>query len=302
MKFSIQSISTSRFGIAMALVIGRFVPPRYGFRLSEQIARRIASRKTDSIVQAVRSNQWVVSGGKLTPEQLDQAVLDTFRHHTRCLYRYYRHLYNPSSSESFIEKTPLYTETIKNSQVNENPSIVVGIHMSNFDLVAYGAVRHGLKGFALALSEPTKGHEWQYKIRRKYGFEVVPASLSTIRQAERRLKQGETVLTGCDRPLNKSKYRPRFFGRPAALPVLHIHLALRTNVPVLVAAPMLDSDGIFRILASNPIYMDSYSNRNDAILKNAEKVLRVAEDFIRREPQQWVMFLPVWPEVQAEVP
>lgn len=302
MKLNLQSISNSRFGIALALGIGRFVPPAFGFKLSELIARGIASRKAESMVRAVRVNQWVASDGKLSSEQLDQAVLNTFQHHTRCLYMYYRHLYDPSSPDNLFEMTPRFAEIINNSQRNQKPSVIVGIHMSNFDLAAYSAAINGLQAIGLALSEPSGGHQWQYDIRRKYGFDVVPASLATIRQAEKRLKQGGTVLTGCDRPLLKSKYSPRFFGRSAALPVIHIHLALRANVPVIVIAPMMDPDGVFRVHASNPILMDGYPDKRTSITKNAEKVLQAAEEFIRQEPQQWVMFLPVWPEAQAEMP
>lgn len=302
MKFDLQSFTSSRLGIAIALGIGRFIPPRFGYPLSEMIARWIVSNKKSRMVKAVRTNQWVVSQGKMNAEQLDEIVYKTFRHQTRCLYMYYRHLYNPKTSEELIEITPKLAEVIHKSRNNKNPTVLVGLHMSNFDLVAYAASRHGLNALGLALGDPTAGHQWQYEIRQSYGFDVVPANISSIRLAEKRLREGGTVLTGIDRPLLKSKYHPRFFGQPTTLPVIHIHLATRTNVPVIVVAPIMDSDGIFRVLASDPIIMENHTDKQTTVTRNAEKVLEVAEGFIRQVPYQWVMFYPVWPSALEAVP
>lgn len=302
MKINFQRLSTSRFGIAIALGIGRFIPPSVGYRLMDIIARRISSSKDDSMIQALRANQWVAANGSLSSEQLDNIVYDTFHHHTRCLYTYFRGLSNPSAMDNLVEMTPDFERLVENSKGREKPSVIGGLHMSNFDLAAYILSMQGLHALALALDNPESGHQWQYRIRRKYGFEVVPASMATLRQAERRLLEGKTVLTGIDRPIPESKYPLMFFNRPAYLPVMHVHLALRTKVPVVVAATIMGDDGIYRICASDPIPMVHYPDRKTAMIKNAENVLRVAEDFIRKWPRQWVMFLPVWPEALKEVP
>jgi lauroyl/myristoyl acyltransferase len=302
MKFDLRSFSSSRLGIAIALAIGRFVPPRIGYPLTETIARWLVSKKQSNMVQAVRANQWMVSQGGMTADQLDEIVYKTFRHQARCLYMYYRQLYDPKTSEGLVEITPKFAEVIKQTRDNINPTMLVGLHMSNFDLLAYAASRYGLNALGLALGDPTSGHQWQYEIRQSYGFNVVPANVSTIREAEKRLREGGTVLTGIDRPLPKSKYHPRFFGHPAILPVIHIHLATRTNVPVVVVAPIMDADGIFRVLASDPIIMENHSDKQTTVTKNAERVLEVAEGFIRQAPYQWVMFFPVWPSALEKMP
>jgi hypothetical protein len=48
--------------------------------------------------------------------------------------------------------------------------------------------------------------------------------------------------------------------------------------------------------------MDSYPEPEAGMLHNAEKVLAVAEEFIRQAPQQWSVPLPVWPQVMDLVP
>lgn len=302
MKFDLQSFTSSRLGIALALGIGRFLPPRFGFPLTERIAKWLVLNKKVEMVRAVRANQWVVANQSVSSEDLDELVYMTFRHQIRCLYLYYRHLYDPSTSKDLIEITPEFARVIERSKENTDPTVLVGLHMSNFDLVAYNAAQHGLDALGLALGNPSAGHEWQYEIRRKYGFNVVTAGIDTIRQAEKRLKKGGTVITGIDRPLEVSKYHPKFFGHSAALPVIHIHLALRTNTPVRLITPIMDEHGIFKVLASDSISMDNFGDKKTTITKNAEKVLAVAEEFIRMAPYQWVMFLPVWPTVTSALP
>jgi lauroyl/myristoyl acyltransferase len=48
--------------------------------------------------------------------------------------------------------------------------------------------------------------------------------------------------------------------------------------------------------------MDAYPDRRIEGVRNAEKILKIAEEFIRLAPQQWSMTLPVWPEALDQVP
>jgi hypothetical protein len=48
--------------------------------------------------------------------------------------------------------------------------------------------------------------------------------------------------------------------------------------------------------------METHPDRETEALRNAERVLRVAEGFIRQAPAQWSVSLPVWPDMLARVP
>lgn len=109
-------------------------------------------------------------------------------------------------------------------------------------------------------------------------------------------------MTGIDRPDVSYLYRPKFFGRPAAVPVHHIFLALKAHVPVILAATIKQSDEKYHLFFSEPIEMQPHPDRHQEIVLNAENVLRVAEDFIRHYPTQWAMTFPVWPEAMDQVP
>ncbi|HLO17530.1 MAG TPA: hypothetical protein VK206_22045, partial [Anaerolineales bacterium] len=89
---------------------------------------------------------------------------------------------------------------------------------------------------------------------------------------------------------------------PAALPMHHIFLATKAHIPLVIAVTNLQQDGKYHTFASDLIEMDDYSDPEVGALRNAEKVLSVAETFIRQAPQQWSVPLPVWPEIMNLVP
>lgn len=299
---SIQSITNSRFGLAFALGIGKFLPPKIGLGVSKFVGRKIAGRKDDLSVKAVRANLWVVTGENLSADELDQMVVKTFMNQARALYLLYRNFRNPARMKKLVRFTPEFQKVIDISQAKSEPLMIVGVHTSNFDLVAYSAVSQGLRAYSIGVSNPGSGYQWQYRMRREAGWEVVSASKSAVREAERRFQMGESVLTGIDRPLPKTNYVTNFFGRPAPVPVMHIRLAVKSQVPVIVISTFMDDDGVYTMHASERIFMQPHPDRHTEIVQNAEAVLHTAEKFILRDPTQWMMFLPVWPEALNEVP
>ena len=142
----------------------------------------------------------------------------------------------------------------------------------------------------------------EFELRRRIGMNLVPTSVSALRQAVRHLERGGLVLTGIDRPVSRPRLHPRFFGQPAPLPTHHIHIALKAGVPVVVMAAFRQEDGTYKVLNSELMEMEQNQDLDPAILQNAEKVLEQAEHFIRLAPQQWNVPLPVWPELMSKVP
>jgi KDO2-lipid IV(A) lauroyltransferase len=212
-------------------------------------------------------------------------------------YDLFHYLDNPEMLHNQVDYSPRAHETILNSQVSEQGVVVLGVHMSSFDAVMQATAHKGLRAMALSLPQPDEAVEWQHNYRRKAGVEILPASVSNIRQIIRRLKDGETALTGLDRPMPNPKYRPRFFGRPANVPVHYIPLAIKAKVPVVVMAAIRRKDGTYQVLSSDYLELQPHTNRQAELVQNAEKVLRVAEGFIRQAPQQWAIVQPVWTDI-----
>lgn len=253
------------------------------------------------MVQVVRANQWVVHGGQASDKQLDQTVSETFRNTARCIYDHYHYQGNPEAMLRLIDISPEALAVIEHTRARQEGMVIVGVHMSNFDMVLQAAGLRGLDVQTISLPQPKGGYRLQNYLRQQHGLLVTPASVASLKQAVERLQAGGSVLTGLDRPTPQGKYRLQFFGRPASLPVHHIYLAMKARVPVYVFAATFAEDGMYHIHAAGPIHMRSYRNHTTAVERNAEAVLQVAESFIRQAPQQWSMFFPVWPEALQEI-
>jgi lauroyl/myristoyl acyltransferase len=302
MKLDLQQIINNPFAVRLAFFLGKGIPPRIGYPLCNAIGNWSATRHNSKVTQAVRVNQWVARGANLDKETLDQAVRETLQNNVRDLYNLYHYVQKPEATQRLIHLNPLACELVDRPEYDKRGLVIVGLHLSGFDLILQSICRQGFKGMILTLPDPQGGRWVEYEMRKKTGMNLIPTSVSTLRQAVRHIKKGGMVLTGIDRPIPGSKYRPRFFERPAPLPIDYIYLASKAHVPVVIMAAIQQTDGKYRVLSSEPIEMESDSDRERGILHNAENVLKQAEIFIRLAPQQWNVPLPLWPDLLENVP
>jgi KDO2-lipid IV(A) lauroyltransferase len=303
MAARIERVINSQAGLNLAASLARAAPPWLGYALAGLVARWISSRRHSEPVKAVRSNQWVVGGEQLSEPALDVAVQGVFQSAARSIYELYHYIQDSETPERFFSIHPSFKSLMGRPEFDQTGLVVAGLHISNFDLaLQWICSMNWIKPLVLTIPNPQDGRQLEFEIRKKTGMNLVPASMHGIRQAIHHLKMGGTVATGIDRPVYDSPHRPLFFGRPASLPIHYIHLALAAHVPVILVACRLEKDGLYHLLASAPIEMDSYPGRKDELVQNAEKVLSTAEDYIRLTPDQWVITQAVWPDVVNLVP
>jgi lauroyl/myristoyl acyltransferase len=250
----------------------------------------------------MRANQWVVRGETLEGEALDRAVRETLRHSARSIYDLYRCLQHPQAAQKSIEMDPSTRLLFQRPEFEDRGLVVAGLHLGNFDLILHSMSMKGIKPLVLTIPNPRGGRNMEYESRKKAGANMLPVSVGTLRQALRHLQQGGMVATGIDRPIPEPGIRPRFFGRPASLPVHHIFLAIKAKVPVMVVTTIHQPDGTHRVYSSGLVEMDPHPDRETEMPRNAEKVLGLAEEFIRKVPGQWLVPFPVWPEMADSVP
>ena len=298
---NLQSIINSRLGIGLALTLGRTVPPRIGNRVAQFFADWISGRKDSMIVQVMRANQWVVHRENITTAQLDQSVREAFRKTARGIYSHYHYMDKPDALQRSVQYSPIVEEYIRKSQQGIAGLMIVSIHTAIFDFVLNAGVRRGFNALLLGLPNFEGGFEWQNKIRHQTGVKILPSSKSNFRLAIEHLKSGGTVVTGIDRPVPGLRLQPCFFGRPAALPVFHIQIALRAQVPIVVLAALEGPEGVYQVFGTDPIPLDAYEDRQTEIVANANKILSYAERYIEKDPTQWSIYHPVWPGAMDEL-
>ncbi|MHB1480915.1 MAG: lysophospholipid acyltransferase family protein [Bellilinea sp.] len=301
-KINLQTLANSSFGTKAALAIGRGLPFWLGRPLARLAAEIIARQKNSGMVRALRTNLWVANDYKLTGQELDQLVLQTWRKHTRSLWDFYHHLNRPKKVLQLVDFSPDFQTLFDLAKTDQQPRLFVTVHTSNFELAGRALALRGLEFQILSYPQPPGGYQIQNKIRQESGIEMTPMSIESFQKARERLRNGGTVLTGVDRPLAQSRHMVQFFGRPSPLPVAYVQLALQTGAPILVVACVSLPDGRYQLICSPPIDVRPNSDRDTELVGNAEVVLKHAEDIIRPRTSDWCMFYPIWPELVKDVP
>jgi len=302
MPLDARKIINSPIGLNLAYLLGKYTPPNLGRRISLFAADRISARKSWKMVRAVRCNQWIAHGEQLDKSTLDKLVVENFRSVAASIFDYYHYFYNPAAALGTIESHPVAVQLVLRKEFEVRGLILTGIHMSNFDMAFHVGGLAGVKALLFTLPELNAAYQKQWELRKKSGLIAVTASKESLRHAVEHLQAGGLVITALDRPDQKSSYHPKFFNRPAAMPVHHIFMALKAHVPIIVVAVLKQSDKKYHFLFSEPIEMQSHPDRREEVVLNAENVLHVAEDFIRNDSTQWAMTFPVWPEAMDQVP
>jgi len=281
----------------MELVLALARAPEWlGYPLSRWGGLWFASQRNDPMVRAVRANQRVIGGERLSEEEIDQRVRAVFVHGGRCMYDYYHLLSRPEKMLQKVAFSPELEQAYQGWLKNRHGVVVVGPHMSNFDLVMRAMAYRGLKIQVLSYPAPPESYQIQNALRQETGLEVTPFSPGSMRQAITRLQEGGIVITGMDRPGNDTRYHPWFFERPSAATVAYIRLALKAQVPVVVLGNQMRPDGVCYVQVSEPVHMRPYPDLETEVVRNAETALEWASKFICDAPEQWLMYYPVWPE------
>lgn len=296
----LQNIINGPLGIIFLLSIVRLFNRKTGYKLAETLGSLVATSKNSNLVRAVRSNQWVVSGCNVSESELSQNIKEVFINHGRCLYDSYKFLNDPQRINEIFSIDDKFMQVIENSQSNNTPQILVMPHYSNYEMAARAAALNGLTVQVLSYPNPGRSYQWQNNYRNYKGIEVTPISISSLREAVYRLKNGGTIFTGVDRPYGNATCHPVFFDRPSNLPTGYIRLAIKTGTPIWVILCQTLTTGKYQLSVSDPIKMVQKSEQVKEERINAEAVLKHIENHIRTDPCQWSMFYPVWPDCEPE--
>ena len=277
----------------VGLWLGRVLPHWAGYTLTDTVARLIVLPQRSRTVRTILANQRVIQPN-LTVRDLKDIPFRTMKTFGRSLYDYY-HIYDhPEKVEALVEVSPAVETLLQNQGKDGRGLVMVMPHTPGFDLAGMRLIRLGLQVFVLSVPDPAGAYQWQNHLRQGYGMDIQPFSPQAIQTARQYLQAGKAVLTGVDRPNPDGTYEPRFFGRPAKLPVAHIRLALRTNSPVCVIGCLAKPGGGYLVDCTAPIEMLPHPDLHTEIIYNAERVLEMLANFILQAPDQWAMYFPVW--------
>jgi len=273
------------------MFLSRRTSPATSERLSRLFAAGVTAFRGE-FYRAILNNQAVVRGLEPSDPALKEAVRQVLVHAGKTYYDLFRatlpdaHIPVAMDSES--------AGHLQASLSSGRGIVSAGGHVSNFDLGLRFIASLGVAYQLLSLTDPSAGFRMMNRLRSTPLCEVTPISRAALRTAFRRLEDGGMVMTGVDRPIPRQKETIEFFGRPAALPLGHIRLALRTHSLLLVMWCEWDPQHGYIMRICEPLDVRPSDDLEADIRKAARLVLAPLEDVIRRRPEQWLMFVPVW--------
>ena len=280
--------------VHLGLWLGRVVPLAKGRKIALKLGAYLAGRKKNPIRMAIIANQTVISGGKLSPEELDQRCLETCQSMVISLFEYfYYYRHREELKSAYTLSNEAHAMFFEDDHQGE-PLLFMGPHLGNFDLLTSIVASCGIKGLVLAVPSPNEAYKAQNKLRAEQGLNVVPMSLNAFRQARKVLAEKGVVITGLDRPSEDPKLRrmPLFFGLPSRLPTFYEKLAVDSGSRIRIGAAIRQLDGRYLVIASEPIYFSAHDEAGDG---NIKKITTVIEPWIQQYANQWAIIKPLWP-------
>lgn len=277
--------------------LGKNLSHRSLHRLACAIAGFINIKPNSSLLKSVDTNVQIVMGPSADPKAVREMSKAIVRHLWHMQADYFYYYYHPKAGEKVLRFRPSMLEAIEDVKVRKIPTIIAGPHFGNFDLLGLSLAWQGVPMMVLSVPNPNGTYNEQNKMRNEVGMNVVPIDMRALRESRRFLLEGNCLVTGIDRPVEdpaNAKYRPLFFGQPAAVPVFYTRFGLEKGVRVRVAYCLHQEDGTYMIDCSDPIPMQHYKDLKEEYEHNTERVLQFAEKAIKQKLEQWLMLYPVW--------
>jgi lauroyl/myristoyl acyltransferase len=280
----------------IGIFIGQHTPRWLGYGLARVISDIIARQKPQ-IYWTVRANLRQILGPEADDVTLHEMTRHVFFHAGQTYYDFFHAIDQPPDVLAEAVRIPeALIAQIKSETARGQGVLLLGTHMSNFDLAGLSLGARGLPIQMLSLANPEAGFHILNYLRAGGGYEVTPITPESLRAAIRRLKNSGIVVTGMDRPIPEDRELIEFFGRLAYLPVGPVRLALMTGATVIMDSCYYEPDEGYVLEVTGPIEMIRTGDRRQDILTNTRRLAVILEGCVRAHPEQWMMFHPLWPE------
>ena len=175
----------------------------------------------------------------------------------------------------------------------ETPIILTAAHLGNWELAAAatGLLAGPVSVLVYDHSNPRVTRFFDER-RADKGIDVVP--VSAFHRSFRALKKGHFVAIVGDRPVTGQGVMASYFGRQALMPDGYAVLARRLGASIVPLFLLKRPDGKHDFVVEKPIPPRVTDDVEADVRDTVQKCLAVFERHVRRHPEQWYVFHPIW--------
>jgi lauroyl/myristoyl acyltransferase len=177
--------------------------------------------------------------------------------------------------------------------------IMVGAHIGFMEGGAAAIADRGWVVSAIADdSEFIELFEHLSRQRAAWGIRLLP--MRNLREMYATLRRGELIGLLVDWGYRPDGIPVRIFGDWTTLPAGPATLAARTGAVIVPISVTREVDGEFRYRGRTSPYIEVSSIEPSELARATQLVADAIEEAIRRHPDQWWVFKPMWPETGEE--
>jgi len=252
----------------------------------------------------VRSNIEGVSRGRWSKEKIRLLTRKTFQNYGQYLLDYMvMHRIGPSNKKRWVEEEVGGNHIIEALQKGKGV-ICITPHLGNWELGGLLFAFKGGKLNVLTLDERDREiKSFREEMRRRRGIRNIyidPKNDSPLAVigAVNALRQNEIVAMLGDRIESQKTMHFDFFGKKTSFPIGVALLAMATGAPVLPVFVVMEKSRKYRGIIESPIRFDPAprEDREGAIRKGMESLIKKFEEYIEKYPDQWYNFYSFWKE------
>jgi len=172
--------------------------------------------------------------------------------------------------------------------------ILVGLHQGNWDFGGAVLAQQYPVHIVVDTHKPPRFNTFIQGLRERTGVRVIP-----VEQAARGLLgvlgRNEVVGVAIDaKPGIENGVEVTFLGRPLRVPAGVAALALRTGARLVPVTLVREEGGRYRGFAAEAIRFTPSGDRQQDLRALMQGVVTVLEQWVRRYPDQWYVFRPLW--------
>ena len=292
----LQDFLNTDKGLRTALWLGKMVPPGLASAGIAGIAGLSARRKRSRMVSAVKSNLAVV----LNTSEDDPALT---RHVAKALYYagmasfefFHKVAHGREALGELVPLPPELLEMFEKQKAAGRGMVAVSAHMGALDLAGVAFTVTDFEVQVISYAAPPAGYRLVNDLRSGHGLVITPGSKEALAAATARLESAGIVFTALDRPVPPGRRASDvvFFNRPTRLWNGYTKMAFATGALLFFVWVVRTPQGRYEIRFNEPIDCADPPGDIDYV---TSLMLQQAEDAIRANPDQWLMFFPLWPK------
>ncbi len=271
--------------------LSHILPHRIAIFITERLADGayfISHRRARQIVIRNLSQAFPERGER----ELATIALRVFRNFARFIYEFLL-LPRIDSRNMHTWLTPIHAERVDYGLKKNRGVIVLTGHLGNWELGAAFLALRGHPLTVIALDHPSRAVTDFFNTRRLVHNMKVASLRVAVRESLKALKGNGVVAILGDRDYTGKGELISFFGKETRVPSGILSIAANTGSLVVPAFAVREGDK-YAIHFSPPLDLQRTRERQKDLRVNLKRWMNVLESYVRRYPEQWFVFAPVW--------